>query len=376
MKSDDLLDRIGRVDDKYITELCDDMVAAAPRRGKSGGWRKWAALAACLALVIVGGLAVFRPGSARTEPGATAAPTPTPPAAMATVILDVNPSIQLTLDPDGAVESVSSLNDDAAALLGGRDYKGEGCAQALREIVAALEEKGYLTNMKNSVLVTVVEADGQDNGEVCRRVTAAMQYAAADSGFQVSILSQVADAAAYAGQAKEYGISVGKAALVDKIASCADGGDYADLAALSIHALDQIMDCIGANVVQRTGEVAGTLTNKVEGDLGISDLDNADALDLAEALAAAYDELCQADPQLNTETYTGYDFHLDHSTASDGTTLWTITAENKTDSSLPSVSVQLRRGLGIVQDITKSVVDGSLDLVGEFFGLPRVLGLG
>ena len=295
---------------------------------------------------------------------------------MATVILDVNPSIQLTLDPDGAVESVSSLNDDAAALLGGRDYKGEGCAQALREIVAALEEKGYLTNMKNSVLVTVVEADGQDNGEVCRRVTAAMQYAAADSGFQVSILSQVADAAAYAGQAKEYGISVGKAALVDKIASCADGGDYADLAALSIHALDQIMDCIGANVVQRTGEVAGTLTNKVEGDLGISDLDNADALDLAEALAAAYDELCQADPQLNTESYTGYDFHLDHSTASDGTTLWTITAENKTDSSLPSVSVQLRRGLGIVQDITKSVVDGSLDLVGEFFGLPRVLGLG
>ena len=54
----------------------------------------------------------------------------------------------------------------------------------------------------------------------------------------------------------------------------------------------------------------------------------------------------------------------------------TITAENKTDRSLPSVSVQLRRGLGIVQDITKSVVDGSLDLVGEFFGLPRVLGLG
>ena len=55
MKNDDLLDLIGKVDDKYIAELYDEDEAEVPAAKHSGAWKHWAGLAACLALIIVRG---------------------------------------------------------------------------------------------------------------------------------------------------------------------------------------------------------------------------------------------------------------------------------------------------------------------------------
>lgn len=79
MKNETLLHVIGNIDDNLICDAIDD----APAR-KRGGWLKWGALAACLALAIYAG-ARFLPGNASVAPAqeqptlAAPAETPTPP---------------------------------------------------------------------------------------------------------------------------------------------------------------------------------------------------------------------------------------------------------------------------------------------------------
>jgi hypothetical protein len=380
LKNDDLLDLIGKVDDKYIAELYDEDEAEVPAAKHSGAWKHWAGLAACLALIIVGGALWLGHGSGTpaAAPTAVVSPTPFPASAMSVVIMDVNPSMQFTLTPDGTVDSVEPLNDDAKAILTGVDLKCMGCAEAMKIVVSALESGGYLTNMKNSVLLTVVGKDDADTQQVREKVIASMEYASSDSSFGVSILSQVADKEQYQAQAQQYDISIGKAALIDKIVSGTDDYDYAELAKLNIHSLDQIMDYIGTDGVDRVGKVAGALADKVSSDLSISQLKPDEALDLAVALSDAYDEICKSNPLLDASTYTGYDFDLKQNKESDGSTSWTITAKNINDSKLPSVSIKLSKSLGLVNDdllkVGASVVNDSVKLACDIFGLPDLLG--
>lgn len=373
MKNDDLLNLIGKVDDKYIAELYEEDLPHETAGAKHGGtWKRIAALAACLALVIAGGAGIYL-GSGKRAPEVSPSPTPTPAAAMSIVVMDVNPSIQLTVQPDGTVNAVTPLNDDAKALLQNESLSGAGCAQVMKKLVSALEADGYLSNMKNSVLLTVVGDDDAENQAVLTKVTAAMEYACADNDYELSILSQVADGDEYAAKAEEYGISIGKAALIEKMVGGMEDYDFKELSGLNIHALDQIMDYIGSESVRRTGKVAGALTDRVSSELGINGLDAKEAIDLAVALSDAYNELCKADPDIDTETYTGYDFRLEQGAASDGSKIWTIVAESKADASLPSVSVRLGDGLSILHKYGKAVMDDSLRLVCDIFDLPRIM---
>ena len=55
MKSNDLLDMIGNVDDGIIVEAKKRKRPAVP------GWTKWIAIAACLCVVMIGAIAITRP---------------------------------------------------------------------------------------------------------------------------------------------------------------------------------------------------------------------------------------------------------------------------------------------------------------------------
>ena len=380
MKNDDLMDLIGKVDDKYIAELYEaDADAQAPETKHGGVWKKWAALAACLALIIAGGAVCLQRGSSSAEPAPTApsSPTPVPASAMTSVIMDVNPSIEFKLTPDGTVDSVTPLNSDAEKLLAELNLDGDGCAEVFASVVSELRDHGYITNMQNSLLLTVIGKDSEETEQVRSKVSSAMEYACSNCGYDVSILSQVADSESYAAEAGKYDISVGKAALIGKIVSGTDNYDYGELAKMNIHALDQIMDYIGTSGVNRVGKVAGALTSKVSGELKIDQLKPEEALDLAVALSDAYDELCEKNPLIDSATYTGYHFSLDEGVSDDGTKTWTITAQNTEDSSLPAISVKVGKNLGIITDDVhkygKKIVSDSFQLARDIFGLPDLL---
>ena len=72
-----------------------------------------------------------------------------------TVIVDINPSVTLTINRLGRVKAMDTGNADAAALLADVDLAGARTQDALGTLTDALAGADYLTDADNTLLVTV-----------------------------------------------------------------------------------------------------------------------------------------------------------------------------------------------------------------------------
>ncbi len=128
--------------------ILDDLMAEiteepAPRRTPKRRWYK--ALAGCAAamLIFVGVFAVFN------QDGGT----------FAVVDIDVNPSVELSIDKKGTVISADALNSDGEVLLADMDLKGSDVNVACNALIGSMLKNGYLTDLNNSVLISVSAED-------------------------------------------------------------------------------------------------------------------------------------------------------------------------------------------------------------------------
>ena len=79
-------------------------------------------------------------------PGTTPSATPlqTASASVGTVLLSVNPEIEMSYDEQGNVVSLTGLNDDGRAVLAGyTGYEGKPCKTVIAELVTAIDDGGY-----------------------------------------------------------------------------------------------------------------------------------------------------------------------------------------------------------------------------------------
>ena len=82
----------------------------------------------------------------------------TPPAEeeeLSYVAIDINPSLELVVNENDVVVSVSALNEDAEIVLSGEDIEGLDIEKATEKIVALCEELGYLNDENTDVNFTV-----------------------------------------------------------------------------------------------------------------------------------------------------------------------------------------------------------------------------
>jgi len=200
-----------------------------------------AAVAACLALLLVGGGG----GWAWHQANAVAS----------IVSLDVNPSIELTVNGSGKVLSCSALNSDAAQVLfdmdGGADLKGIKVDVAVNAIVGALLRYGYLEDISSAILISVEDKDparaARLESELTGTVGAALQAQSANA----AVLSQTVDAqnfpAAAGSMTHEGSISTGKAYLIWQILdrtpnlSLDSTTAFDRLAAMSVEELNELI---------------------------------------------------------------------------------------------------------------------------------------
>lgn len=105
---------------------------------KTPMWRIGASVAAIFLVVFMGvfGWNVFQPGTA-----------------VAMISIDINPSLQLTLDQKGRVLELESLNPDAEQLLTGLPLKGAPWEKALSQIIEQSVNLHYLDAEHTWVLV-------------------------------------------------------------------------------------------------------------------------------------------------------------------------------------------------------------------------------
>ena len=136
-----------------------------------------------------------------------------------TVIVDINPSVTLTVNRLGRVKAMDTGNADAAALLADIDLVGARTQDALDTLTDALTDADYLTDADNTLLVTVEGASTARAQKLGKAVYDAAQASAQQRQFSAAVLcQQAADSDQTRTDADAWQVSPGKAALAETIA--------------------------------------------------------------------------------------------------------------------------------------------------------------
>ena len=224
-------------------------------------------IAACLALVLLaGGGGLFYQRAY----------------AVASVIsLDVNPSIELTVNRSEKVLSCTGLNDEGRTVLadmgGGSDLKGAKLDVAVNAIVGALVRSGYLDDLDSAILISVEDSDADRGTRLQQELVASVDGVLQTASNQASVLSQtVAADKTLDSQAQQNNISTGKAYLVNQVLAVDPDLPFDGLAALSVEELRDLIK-IGAPdmPIGRDGALAAALefAGLAEGEYTWADVD-------------------------------------------------------------------------------------------------------
>ena len=187
-----------------------------------------AAMAAALALVIGVG---FGAGSYRLNNTVAS-----------TISLDVNPSIEIEVNRNERVLDVDALNEDAEIVLDDMDLEGSDLNVAVNAIIGSMLRNGYISELANSILISVDSKDVAEGAALQEKLAAEVNKLLHTQTFDGSVLSQtVVHESALEKKAAEYGITLGKAQLIERITQQGTTHTFEELARLSIHELNLLM---------------------------------------------------------------------------------------------------------------------------------------
>lgn len=210
-------------------------------KNKKNYWRSIAAVAAAILLLAAVPLAVK-------------SLLKHPEKAVASVMIDVNPSIEMTVDKDERVIEAIPRNEDGAMLLDGMDLSGSKVSVAFDAVVGSLVRRGYLNELANSILISV---NGED-ADLCERLRETLSVDAAsllgNNDLHFAVMSQQLDSDPQVSAiAEEYGITEGKAQLIAALCETDSRYEPASLAALSINELGVLSAAKPVEKVEKRG---------------------------------------------------------------------------------------------------------------------------
>lgn len=332
MKSEDLLRHIGSVDEKYIEEVMSELPRSARRR--SGPRGMLASIAASLAVVILGA-SVMAANGAQVPTGEMTLTNVTRSVEMAknsVIMLDVNPSIRLEVNDRGTVVKTEGLNDESKAVLEGLELDGKSYTDAVKDVVVSLEEHDYITDLKNSVLVSVAAQNDELAGEILKASVESVAKLNDTVDYGMSILSQIVTLSADAAQTGEkYGVSEGRVDLVNKFISGHSDYSFDKLIENNVQLLNQLFEYVGLpEGVERLGDVAGVVPRDCEAKLNLDELSCDEIVSFASAISDFYDKLSEYYTADAVAKRIGYVFSIAESSNADGQKLWTVFAESLT----------------------------------------------
>lgn len=210
---------------------------------KNRGFTAFAAVAAVFVLLIAG-IFIAKNNGLGTSSNALAA----------VVSLDVNPSIELKVDNDEDVISATGLNADGKKVLEGMDLEDTDLDVAVNAIIGSMLKHGYLSEMQNSILLSVSGVEGYDANALETKLASEVN-ALLKGG---AVLSQnVTDADdSLVKKADEYGITVGKASLINEIVKSSKTHSFEQLAGLTINELNLISENIKLGGIKSEGKAS------------------------------------------------------------------------------------------------------------------------
>ena len=172
------------------------------------------------------------------------------------VSIDVNPSILLTINKKEKVLDVTANNDDALVILEGMDLKGSDINVAVNALIGSMVKNGYIDELANSILISVDNPNSKESEALRERIVADLNGKFFNN--EISVVSQnITSSTDKEKLAKEYGISLGKLELIEKLIEKNNLYTYESLKDLSINELNLLLGNTTADVV-----TSGTASDK------------------------------------------------------------------------------------------------------------------
>jgi hypothetical protein len=243
-----------------------ETVAVAQKRGNvwyRRAWKQLAVAAACLVLAA----SVWGSGMLTSEPRA-----------YAFVTVDINPSIELTIDIDKNVVAAAALNDEGEQLLSELELQGRPVQEAVGKVAETARQKGYLPD-NGDVLITASrvengeEEESLDLAQVEDELVRTVKDVASKQGSSVAV-GAVLVSKDVREAAKEAGVSPGKYAFFLSAQSNGVDVELEELKKTSITKLTDQKGVEAVSVFQRmqSGDQLDKLLNiwKTEGKAAFS----------------------------------------------------------------------------------------------------------
>ena len=332
MKSDQLLRYLGSVKDEYIEEIMTESVRTARRR--SGSRNIVASIAASLAIVILG-TSVMAANGAKVEKDEMELSSSVQNVQMAhnsVIMIDVNPSILVEINDRDVVVSVEGLNEESQHVLDGLELKGKNYKDAVTEIVSSLQEKEYITDLKNSILISVAASNDDMAEQIRKAAVETVEQIDKSVNYGLSILSQIVslddDTAAIA---EKFSISEGRVDIINKFVSEHSDYSFDKLVNDNIQLLNQLFEYVGLpEGVERIGDAAGVVPKECEEKLNLGELSCDEMMSFTSAISDFYDKLSEYYSPGDVAKRIGYEFSIAESSSEDGQKLWAVLAESLT----------------------------------------------
>lgn len=159
-----------------------------------------------------------------------------------TVTLDVNPSIEIRLNRHERVAAVVPLNEDAKKVIGEMDFEGASLDLTVNALIGAMVRSGYLGELANSVLVTVDDTDEARADDLTKYLASVIDEALAPQGGGAVIGFTAVHNERLEGLAEKYGITLGKAMLIQKVVDTMPYYGFDELTYLNINELNALLD--------------------------------------------------------------------------------------------------------------------------------------
>lgn len=171
---------------------------------KKPAYKVFGSVAAALIICIAGVLAFGKGGASE---------------AAAIIGLDVNPSIQLSVDDNGKVIEASAVNKDGEKILDDMSLAGTDMKVAANAIVGSMLQQGFLNDISNSILVSVQAKDSAKGTSLQEELSSSLNQYLGSYALSAAVMGQcITDDSEIAAFAAENGISEGKAYLIKTLA--------------------------------------------------------------------------------------------------------------------------------------------------------------
>ena len=132
--------------------------------------------------------------------------------------IDVNPSVELSINRRNRVLSAEPLNEDAREMMADMDLKGVDLNVAVNAVIGSMVTHGYLDDLENAILVTVSNDSVKKATELRTSVVGDIEQTLQENQVQAVVYDQqVIEKDEMKAIAGEYGISYGKAYFLTEL---------------------------------------------------------------------------------------------------------------------------------------------------------------